>query len=64
MTPQEQDRIIKQEIGRRIKENELKGIRNMSISEVNDIVDKDVDPPMDGSRLNKIRLLNMKMGVT
>ncbi len=36
----------------------------MSISEVNDIVDKDVDPPMDGSRLNKIRLLNMKMGVT
>ena len=36
----------------------------MSISDVNDIVDKDVEPPMDESRLNRIRLLNMKMGVT
>lgn len=36
----------------------------MSISEVNDLVDKDVDPPMDESRTNRIRLLNLKMGVT
>ena len=37
----------------------------MSISEANDVVDKDVDPPFfDGSRTNKIRMLNMQLGVT
>lgn len=36
----------------------------MSISDVNSISDREVDPPMDQSRLNRIRLLNMKMGVT
>ena len=36
----------------------------MSISEVNEISDKDMEPPIDESRLNKIRMLNMKMGVT
>lgn len=36
----------------------------MGLSAVNEVIDKDVDPPMEGSRLNRIRLLNMKMGVT
>jgi hypothetical protein len=36
----------------------------MSISEVNQVMDKDVEPPMDESRQNRIRLLNMKLGVT
>lgn len=36
----------------------------MTISEINEIADKEVDPPLDGTRLNKIRHLNMKMGVT
>jgi hypothetical protein len=36
----------------------------MSISEVNEIADREVDPPMDESRLNRIRLLNLKLGVT
>lgn len=36
----------------------------MTISEVNQVIDRDVEPPMDESRVNMIRLLNMKMGVT
>ena len=36
----------------------------MSISEINSVIDKDIDPPSEGSRLNRIRLLNMKMEVT
>jgi hypothetical protein len=36
----------------------------MTISEVNEIVDKSVDPPMDESRLNRIRLMNQSIGVT
>jgi hypothetical protein len=31
---------------------------------VNQVIDRDVDPPMEESRTNRIRLLNLKMGVT
>ena len=36
----------------------------MSISEVNSIADREVEPPDDGSRQNKIRLYNYKFGLT
>ena len=52
-------------MGRRLRDNDLKKIRKMSLSEANDVADKDVDPPFfDGSRQNKIRMLNMQLGVT
>jgi hypothetical protein len=55
---------LKEELGKRIRKRELDEIRKMSISEVNSIVDREVEPPEDGSRQNKIRLYNFKMGVT
>ena len=36
----------------------------MGLSEVNNVIDRDVDPPAEGSRQNRIRLMNLKMGVT
>lgn len=64
LPPHEQERLLKAEIGKRLKESELRGIRKMSLSEMNEVVDRDVDPPLEGSRLNRIRLMNLKMGVT
>lgn len=42
MSPLEQDKFLKQEIGKRIRQNELSKIRNMTISEVNNVIDRDV----------------------
>jgi len=41
----------------------MQKIKGMSLSEVNQIIDQQEEPPADGSRLNRIRLLNMKLDV-
>jgi len=56
--------MLKEELGKRIRQRELDEIRKMSISEVNSIADREVEPPDDGSRQNKIRLYNYKFGLT
>jgi hypothetical protein len=35
LPPHEQERLLKAEIGKRLKESELRGIRKMSLSEMN-----------------------------
>lgn len=63
MSPSKQEKLLREEINRRIKGFEASKIRGMSLSQINEVRDKDVPPSMNGDRAEAIRCMNYQMGV-